>query len=193
MHMRRALSVMSPLLFFVGCDLMSAAFNNGYDSGYGCVDAVYGCIEADRERRQEEAERTQVWEDACNVAVEPLFSTDAELSSADSSCSTNYGSQSQLIVCSDDGQEAGAEPPGCDPYQRPVAGITIDGDYSCPSPVPNSYKCLCCEGLDTGRSDCNLIGGWCFDDANCCSGTCVFESETLPDGGIVNETRGECL
>jgi hypothetical protein len=171
---------------------MAAAFSNGYDSGYGCVDAFYGCYEADRERRQEIAEAAQVWEDACDVPIEPLFSTNAELQSADSNCSSNYGFDSRLVVCDDEGQEAGREPAGCDPYERPTAGVTIDGDYSCPSPVPGSYKCLCCEGLDEGRSGCRLPGGFCFDDEGCCSGTCLFDSETLPDGGVVTETRGEC-
>lgn len=191
MRARRALSALSPVIFFIGCDVMARAFDDGYAFGYGCTDALYGCYEADRERREEIAEATQVWEDNCDDPVEPLFSTSQELEAADQHCADSNGYGSVLVVCSNGGQEVGAEPPGCSPYERPVA-VVIAGDYSCPNPIGDEKLCICCDEASAGRSGCGLPGRWCFDDADCCAGSCTKELVEDGDGGLVEETRGTC-
>jgi hypothetical protein len=193
MHVRRVVSVLSPMIFFVGCDLFVSAFGTGYDAGYGCVDRIYGCYEADRDRRRQEAIDAQVWEDACKVPIEPLFATDDELARADATCRGIWTRDTQLVVCSDEGQVTGAEPPDCHPFERPISGETIDGDYTCPAPIPGGYKCLCCDGLDEGRSGCRLSGGRCLNPEQCCGGNCVFDPEDYDDGGVVTGARGTCL
>lgn len=187
MRFRRLLSVLSPALLFMGCDMIGQAFELGYDSGYGFVDFVYGCAASCEQQRLEREAKEAVWNDACNLPVREAFADQASLDEANRACTDQYGFSSSIRLCEDLGQEVDFEPPGCAPYDRPPFGVPVEGNYACPGSAAGAELCLCCD--DGAGAGCVLAGGFCRDGSACCSGICDLDTSDAgvllgPDGGV---------
>lgn len=185
MRIRRLLSVLSPALLFVGCDLIGQAYEMGFEGGYGFVDFVYGCAASCEQERLEREQKEAVWNDACDLPVREAFADQASLDAANAACTDQYGFDSSIRLCEDLGQELDFEPPGCDPYDRPAFGVPVEGNYACPASASGAAMCLCCDGANI---DCNLSGGFCRDNSRCCSGICDLPPPT--DAGVILDADG---
>lgn len=187
MRIRRLLSVLSPAILFLGCDMIGQAYEMGYGAGYGFVDWVYGCAASCEQQRLEREAKEAVWNDACDLSVREAFADQASLDEANRACSDQYGFDSTIRLCEDLGQEIDFEPPGCEPYDRPTLGVPVEGNYSCPASASGASMCLCCDG---GNSECVLTGGFCRDNARCCSGICDLQ---IVDAGVLLDGDGGVL
>ncbi len=199
-RVRRVLSVLSPAILFIGCDMLGDAYQCGYDGGYGFVDFVYGCAASCEQQRLEREEKEAVWNDACDLSVQAAFATQAALDEANQACEDQYGFDSSIRLCEDLGQEIDFEPPGCSPYDRPALGVPVEGNYACPAGASGASLCLCCDG---GGVSCSLAGGTCWDNSRCCSGVCdrpppvdagvLLDADGgVIDGGVLPQPNGTC-
>ncbi len=193
MRLRHIASVLSPVILIIGCDLIPQAYDTGYGCGYQFVDSYFACTTACQEQRQEREAEVLEWRGACQGSAAEHFSTQPPIDDANRQCSSQYFSQSRLVVCDDVGQEPGTHPPECEPFIDPTFGTTA-GNYACPSAMNGgeSKLCLCCEGA-VGQG-CDLPGGFCRDDDECCSGRCIFEEPEPPpfDAGFEPPPSGSC-
>lgn len=197
MNLRRAFSVASPAILFIGCDLFTQAYQDGYNCGYFAVDSYYNCAagcEREQERREEEAD---AWNEACFLPVHDFFDDQPSLDAADERCQGS-DSQAGVVICTDEGQVIGSHPGGCRPFDPPALGVPVRESYDCPNAVGDeSLLCLCCSGV--ARPACDLPGGFCRADADCCSGACDapadggFIEGFGPDGGpLPRDPTGTC-
>ncbi|MCC7074329.1 MAG: hypothetical protein IT383_23690 [Deltaproteobacteria bacterium] len=198
---RRVLSVLSPAILFIGCDMIGNAYQCGYDGGYGFVDFVYGCAASCEQQRLEREQKEAVWNDACDLSVQAAFATQAALDEANRACEDQYGFGSAIRLCEDLGQEIDFEPSGCRPYDEPLLGVPVEGNYACPAGAAGAELCLCCD--EGGGADCALAGGTCWDNSRCCSGSCDLPPQSdagvildadggVIDGGVLPAPRGSC-
>lgn len=186
--------MLSPVILIIGCDLIPQAYNDGYSCGYQAADSYFACARGCEEERQQRETEILEWEDACAGSVQDHFSSQPPIESADRQCADQYNFDSRLVVCDDVGQEPDTHPPGCRPFREPTFA-TIDGNYDCPADMTgrDSKLCLCCDDVD--RPLCDLSGGFCRDNDDCCSGTCVLEPQpdAGPDAGPFQPApRGTC-
>lgn len=193
MRVRRILSALSPVIVILGCDLLPQAYDTGYGCGYQFVDGYFACSRACAEQRREREAEILEWEEACQGSTQDHFSTQPPIDDADRRCADQYGYGNRLVVCADVGQEPGTHPPNCHPFRDPTFA-TVAGNYSCPAETSGreSSLCLCCG--DVSRPSCELSGGFCRDDDDCCGGRCVLDEPEPPatDGGFVPSPRGTC-